>query len=203
MKFCYCRVYQHVYLPSWGNPSTFPATSSIGRGWEVARLASPANVVFLAPNIFVCPLILSYMQYFVSISDMNQSFSLQPMGTQVTCWSNQRTGFASGSRLLPFLISLSTQVWTHMLWYGKCSHQPLSYKWRHYNFCVFCVYVLHQPFSYWCWNWPVGMLWFPQPKGVSSIFVMHQPLSYRCKARPVHSMRRHALHLCLSPAHAL
>ena len=75
-------------------PSTFPATSSKrgprGGGWAVACLTSSVNVVFLEPIIFVFPLILSYIQYFMSISDMNQSFFLHSMGSYLLVYPVDR-----------------------------------------------------------------------------------------------------------------
>ena len=44
---------------------------------------------------------------------------------------------------------------------------------------------LGQPLSYGCWYWPVGTLWFSEPKGMRSIYVIHQPFSYWCRGRPV------------------
>jgi len=105
--------------------STFPAAGSRERVWAAVWLISFANVILLAPNIFFFPLIpdgvLSYMQCLVSILDLNQSFFPHPMVRldlnqsffphlmvrKFISYSTQLTGFACGSCLSPFFISLS------------------------------------------------------------------------------------------------
>jgi len=69
--------------------------------------------------------------------------------------------------------------WCVLMWCAMMcvAHQPLGC-WRHYHFCVFCVYDFHQPLSYGCWYWLVGMFWFYEPR----------------------VWQRHEKHLCHTPA---